>query len=86
MPSQTDLPDEQILPLAPFNSTSPPREALQARLLELGEFACLHGNVILIFPPVSTTEAELARGLAALDLALAMPDAACCNAATGKGG
>jgi taurine--2-oxoglutarate transaminase len=73
-------------PLGPFNHRSPAMEAFRARLLELGVFAYLHWNVVLVVPPLKITEQELAAGLDALGQALTITDAACRINAAGNGG
>ncbi|HLC01559.1 MAG TPA: aminotransferase class III-fold pyridoxal phosphate-dependent enzyme [Anaerolineales bacterium] len=63
-------------PMAPFNGTSPEMQALRAELLRLGVYAFVHWNNLMVVPPLTITEEQLAEGFAAVDQALEGPDRA----------
>jgi taurine--2-oxoglutarate transaminase len=66
-------------PLAPYNGSSPAMKSLRNRLLENGLFVYTHSNTVLIIPPLIITEEQLAEGVAILDKALTVTDAAVRN-------
>jgi adenosylmethionine-8-amino-7-oxononanoate aminotransferase len=61
-------------PMAPFGGTSPEMEAFRRRLLERGLFAYTHWHTLLLLPPLTISEAELAEGFAIIDDALTLVD------------
>jgi taurine--2-oxoglutarate transaminase len=61
-------------PMAPFNGSSPEMDAFRRTLLERGLFAYTHWHTLLLLPPLTISEAELAEGFAILDDALAQVD------------
>jgi len=61
-------------PMAPFNGTSPEMQALRQELLGLGVYAFIHWNNVLVAPPLTISEEQLAEGFAAVNKALAIPD------------
>ncbi len=61
-------------PMAPFDSSSPKMDALKRYCRENGLFLYTHWHTILIVPPLSITEEELAEGFAILDEALKITD------------
>jgi taurine--2-oxoglutarate transaminase len=63
-------------PMAPFNGTSPEMQTLRQELLGLGVYAFVHWNNVLLAPPLTITEEQLAEGFAAVDQALAITDRA----------
>jgi taurine--2-oxoglutarate transaminase len=63
-------------PICPFNGSSPEMAALKKRLLEMGVYVYTHWHTILIIPPLIITPDQLAEGIAALDDALKITDAA----------
>ena len=65
-----------ISSIEPVNYSAPsPLEAMKAYLLEHGLIAPLRGSTLRVYPPLSISEAELRRGLAIMDEALALADA-----------
>jgi taurine--2-oxoglutarate transaminase len=63
-------------PMAPFDGTSPEMQALHQELLRRGVYAFIHWNNILVAPPLTITEEELAEAFAAIDGALEITDRA----------
>jgi taurine--2-oxoglutarate transaminase len=64
-------------PMAPFDGSSPEMNALRRFCLDHGLFLYTHWHTVLIIPPLIITEEQLAEGLAVLDQALEITDAAC---------
>ena len=65
-----------ISSIEPVNYSAPsPLEPMKAFLAEHGLIAPLRGSTLRVYPPLSITEAELRRGLAIMDEALAIADA-----------
>jgi taurine--2-oxoglutarate transaminase len=66
-----------LSPIAPVDySARSPVDAFKARLLERGLIAPVRGNSVRIYPPLCVTEEELRWGLAIIDEALELTDAA----------
>ena len=63
-------------PMAPFNGSSPEMTALRKYLLDHGVFVYTHWHTVLIIPPLIISEEQLAEGMAVLDKALEITDAA----------
>ena len=63
-------------PLSPWNTTNAPMRALRRFCREIGLFLYTHWHTVLIIPPLIITEAQLAKGMAILDKALEITDAA----------
>ncbi len=63
-------------PMAPYNGTSPEMTALRKYLLEHGVFLYTHWHTVLIIPPLVITPEQLAEGVAVIDQALKITDAA----------
>lgn len=63
-------------PMAPFNGNSPEMIALRKYLLDHGVYLYTHWHTVLIIPPLIITEEQLAEGMAVLDKALEITDAA----------
>ena len=63
-------------PMAPFNGSSPEMAALDARLRLDGLFTMNHWNAIFTNPPLCITESQLREGIAIIDRALEVTDAA----------
>jgi len=63
-------------PMAPFNGNSPEMTALRKYLLNHGVFVYTHWHTVLIIPPLIISEEQLAEGMAVLDKALEITDAA----------
>ena len=61
-------------PMAEFNSSSPEMIAFRQKMLELGVYIFVHWNVILVVPPLTISEDEMAEGFSAMDEALKIPD------------
>jgi taurine--2-oxoglutarate transaminase len=61
-------------PMAPFGGTSPEMEAFRRRLFERGLFAYTHWHTLLLLPPLTISEAELAEGFAIINDALTLVD------------
>ena len=65
-----------ISSIEPVNYSAPsPLEPMKAFLGEHGLIAPLRGSTLRVYPPLCITEAELRRGLAIMDEALAIADA-----------
>jgi taurine--2-oxoglutarate transaminase len=60
--------------MAPFNGTSPEMEGFRRRLLERGLFAYTHWHTLLLLPPLTVDDAQLAEGFAIIDDALSHVD------------
>lgn len=63
-------------PMAPYNSSSPEMDRLRQQLLDKGLYCFVHWNVILVNPPLVINESQLAEGMAVIDDALEITDAA----------
>jgi len=63
-------------PMTPYNGSSPEMAALRKYLLDHGVFVYTHWHTVLIIPPLIITEEQLAEGMAVLDKALDITDAA----------
>lgn len=63
-------------PMTPYNGSSPEMAALRKYLLDHGVFVYTHWHTVLIIPPLIITEEQLAEGMAVLDKALEITDAA----------
>jgi taurine--2-oxoglutarate transaminase len=63
-------------PMAPFNGNSPEMTALRKYLLDHGVYLYTHWHTVLVIPPLIITEEQLAEGMAVLDKALEITDAA----------
>ena len=63
-------------PMAPFNGSSPEMAALRKSILDQGLFLYTHWHTILIIPPLIITEEQLAEGMAVINKALEITDAA----------
>lgn len=63
-------------PMAEFNQTSPEMTRLRQYLLEHGVFLFVHWNTVLIIPPLIITCEQIEEGLAVLERALEITDAA----------
>jgi taurine--2-oxoglutarate transaminase len=63
-------------PLAPFNGNSPEMTAFRKYMLDHGVYLYTHWHTVLLIPPLIITEEQLAEGLAILNKALEITDAA----------
>lgn len=63
-------------PMAPFNGTSPEMAKLSKYLADQGLFIYTHWHTLLIIPPLTITEEELAEGINIIDKGLEITDAA----------
>ncbi|MCP4143113.1 MAG: aminotransferase class III-fold pyridoxal phosphate-dependent enzyme [Chloroflexi bacterium] len=61
-------------PMAPWDSSSAEMEVFKKFCRRNGLFVSVHWHKILIVPPISITEAELAEGIAIIDAALNITD------------
>ncbi len=66
-------------PMAPYNQSSAEMNALKQYLLDQGLFLYTHWHTLLIIPPLTMTEEQLAEGFSILDKGLEITD----KAATG---
>src|SRR5262245_59158982 len=65
-----------ISSIEPVSYSAPsPLDGFKQRLLGRGLIAPLRGSTLRVYPPLCVTEAELRRGLAIIDEALALADA-----------
>ena len=65
-----------MAPLAPFNGTTPPMQALGKFFREKGLYTFVRWNTFFTNPPLCITEAELAEAFAIIDQGLSITDAA----------
>lgn len=62
-------------PMAPFNGSSPEMLKLAKYMSDQGLFIYTHWHTLLVIPPLTITEAELAEGISIIDKALEITDA-----------
>ena len=67
---------ETMLPMAPFNTSSPELAALDYQLRTDGLYTMFHWNQVFTNPPLCITEEQLREGFAIIDKALDATDAA----------
>jgi len=63
-------------PMAPYNAGSPEMNALRQFMLDHGVYLYTHWHTVLIIPPLTITEEQLAEGFEVLDRALEITDLA----------
>ncbi|MGD8751265.1 MAG: aminotransferase class III-fold pyridoxal phosphate-dependent enzyme [Anaerolineales bacterium] len=61
-------------PMAPYNNSSPEMEKFLQFVLDNGVFLYTHWNIVLLIPPLTITEEQLAEGFEILDAALEITD------------
>ncbi len=63
-------------PLAPYDGSSPEMNAIRSYLLKHGLYCYTHWHTVLVIPPLIINEEQLGEGMAVLDKALEISDAA----------
>jgi taurine--2-oxoglutarate transaminase len=64
------------VPITPFNTSSPEMNAFKKYMLDHGVFLYTHWHTVLLLPPLTITEDQLAEGFSVLDQALKITDQA----------